>query len=319
MLVIGLVLAPFAVGAQPAKRPHRIGVLDGGFSVGGPTLKGLRAGLKAEGLVEGQDFLLDIRLTRGGEESPTKLATDLASGNPDVIFTTGEAQTRAAGAAAPRVPIVFAQISDPVATGLVPSMARPGGHLTGISDLFADLVPKRLELAKELLPSLRRVLMVYDVQDVKSAAGARRAQEIGPQLKIPVVARGVRTQEEAIRELKTAGSRDMILAPSSNNLEITALVLNLNLYVVAPAIFPSAFWVQGGGVASYGVDFVAEGAQAARLVARILRGARPEELPVEGANKIELTINRKTAQAFGLTIPTSLQVRADRVFDRVGE
>jgi len=180
-------------------------------------------------------------------------------------------------------------------------------------------VPKRLELAKELLPSLRRVLMVYDVQDVKSAAGARRAQEIAPQLKIPVVARGVRTQEEAIRELKTAGSRDVILAPSSNNLEITALVLNLNLYVVAPAIFTSSFWVQGGGVASYGVDFVAEGAQAARLVARILRGARPEELPVEGANKIELTINRKTAQAFGLTIPTSLQVRVDRVFERVGE
>jgi putative ABC transport system substrate-binding protein len=269
--------------------------------------------------VEGQDFLLDIRLTRGGEESPTKLATDLASGNPDVIFTTGEAQTRAAGAAAPRVPIVFAQISDPVGAGLVPSMARPGGHLTGVSDLFADLVPKRLELAKELLPSLRRVLMVYDVQDGKSAAGARRAQEIAPQLKIPVVARGVRTQEEAIRELKTAGSRDVILAPSSNNPEITALVLNLNLYVVAPAIFTSSFWVQGGGVASYGVDFVAEGAQAARLVARILRGARPEELPVEGANKIELTINRKTAQAFGLTIPTSLQMRVDRVFERVGE
>jgi putative ABC transport system substrate-binding protein len=319
LLVIGLMVAPFAVGAQPAKRPHRIGVLDGGFSVGGPTLKGLKAGLKAEGLVEGQDFLLDVRLTRGGEESPTKLAIDLASGNPDVIFATGETQTRAVAAAATRVPIVFAQISDPVGAGLVASMARPGGRLTGISDLFADLVPKRLELAKELLPSLRRVLMVYDVQDVKSAAGARRAEEIAPQLKIPVVARGVRTQEEAIRELKTAGSRDVILAPASNNLEITSLVLNLNLYVVAPAIFMSSFWVQGGGVASYGVDFVAEGAQAARLVARILRGARPEDLPVEGADKIELTINRKTAQAFGLTIPTSLQVRADRVFERVGE
>jgi putative ABC transport system substrate-binding protein len=319
VLVIGLMLVAVVVGAQPAKRAHRIGVLDGGFSVGGPTLKGFKAGLKAEGLVEGQDFLLDIRLTRGGEESPTKLATDLANGTPDVIFATGETQTRAAAAAAPRVPIVFAQISDPVATGLVASMARPGGRLTGISDLFADLVPKRLELAKELAPSLRRVLMVYDVQDVKSAAGARRAEAVAPQLKIPVVVRGVRTQDEAIRELKTAGSRDVILAPASNNLEITSLILNLNLYVVAPAIFVSSFWVQGGGVASYGVEFVAEGAQAARLVARILRGARPEELPVEGANKIELTINRKTAQAFGIAIPTSVQVRADRVFERVGE
>ena len=320
LLVICLLLAPFAVSGQPAKRPHRIGVLDGGFSVGGPTLKGLKEGLKAEGLVEGQDFLLDIRLTRGGEESPTRLAGELASGNPNVIFTTGEVQTKAAaGAVAPRVPIVFAQVSDPVAEGLVASMARPGGRLTGVSDLFADLVAKRLELARELLPNLRRVLMVYDVQDVKSAAGARRAQEIAPQLKLPVVTRGVRTHEEAVRELQTAGARDVILAPSSNNLEITALVLNLNLYVVAPAIFTSSFWVQGGGVASYGVDFVAEGAQAARLVARILRGARPEDLPVEGANKIELAINRKTAQAFGLTIPTSLQVRADRIFERIGE
>jgi putative tryptophan/tyrosine transport system substrate-binding protein len=319
VLVVGVVLAAVVVGAQPVRRPHRIGVLDGGFSVGGPTLKGLKEGLKAEGLVEGQDFLLDIRLTRGGEESPTKLAADLAGGGPDVIFATGEAQTRAAVAATSRVPIVFAQISDPVAAGLVASMARPGGRLTGISDLYADLVPKRLELARALVPSLRRVLMVYDSQDVKSAAGAHRAEEVGPQLKIPVVTRGVRTQEEAIRELKTAGSRDVILAPASNNLEITSLVLNLNLYVVAPAIFMSSFWVQGGGVASYGVDFVAEGAQAARLVARILRGARPEELPVEGANKIELTLNRKTAQAFGLTIPTSVQARADRVFERVGE
>jgi len=180
VLLVVLMLATAVVGAQPAKRVHRIGVLDGGFSVGGPTLKENKAGLKAEGLVEGQ-------------------------------------------------------------------VAHPGGRLTGISDLAADLVPKRLELAKELVPNLRRVLVVYDVQDVKSARGARRAEEVAPPLKIPVVVRGVHTQEEAIRELKTAGSRDVILAPTSNNLEITSLILNLNLYVVAPAIFTSAFWVQGGG------------------------------------------------------------------------
>src|SRR5215470_3530862 len=178
VLLVGLLLAAVVVGAQPAKRIHRIGVLDGGFSVGGPTLKGFKTGLKAEGLVEGQDFLLDVRLTRGGEEPATKLAVDLANGNPDVIFATGETNTRAASAAAPRVPIVFAQISDPVATGIVASMAHPGGRLTGISDLFAELVPKRLELAKELVPSLRRVLIVYDLQDVKSVPGARRAEEV---------------------------------------------------------------------------------------------------------------------------------------------
>lgn len=316
---IGAMLAPSVVSGQAAKRPYRVGVLSPGFTLADPTLKGLRAGLEAAGLVEGRDVALDVHLTLGGEVSLTKLATAVVSRNPDVIFASGEAETKAAKAAAPLVPIVFARISDPVAVGLVTSLARPGGRLTGVTDLHADLVPKRLELARELMPRLRRVLTVYDVQDPASVAGARRAQEIAPQLKITVIARGVRTQQEAIRELKTAGAGDVILAPAVNNLDITALVLNLNLYVVVPAIFTSSFWVQGGGVASYGVDRVAEGAQAARLVARILRGAHPEDLPVEGANKIELTINRKTAQAFGLAIPMSLQMRVDRIFEGIGE
>jgi putative ABC transport system substrate-binding protein len=319
VILIGAMLAPSVVCAQAAKRPYRVGVLSPGFTVADPTLKGFRAGLEAAGLVEGRDVALDVHLTVGGEVSAAKLATALVNRNPDVIFAPGEAETNAAKAAAPLVPVVFVRISDPVAAGLVTSLARPGGRLTGVTDLHAELVPKRLELARELMPKLRRVLAVYDVQDPASVAGARRAQEIGPQLNITVVARGVRTHQEAIRELKTAGAGDMLLAPAVNNLQITALVLNLNLYVVAPAIFTSSFWVQGGGVASYGVDRIAEGAQAARLVARILRGARPEDLPVEGANKIELTINRKTTQAFGLAIPTSLQMRVDRIFEGIGE
>jgi putative tryptophan/tyrosine transport system substrate-binding protein len=109
------------------------------------------------------------------------------------------------------------------------------------------------------------------------------------------------------------------LAPVTPNLSIMELILNLNLYVVAPAIFPSSFWVQAGGVASYGVDNYAEGVQAARLVAKILRGARPADLPIEGVNKIELAINRKTLKAFGVTIPTALAIRVDRVFEGIGE
>jgi putative ABC transport system substrate-binding protein len=319
VILIGAMLVPSAGSGQATKRAYRVGVLSNGFSTAGPTYKGLRAGLEAAGLVEGRDVVLDAHFTLGGEVPPAKLAAALVSRNPDVIFTAGEAETKAANAAAPRVPIVFTHLSDPVAAGLVASLARPGSRLTGVTDLHADLVPKRLELARELLPGLRRVLMVYDVQDPASVAGARRAQEIAPQLKINLTARGVRTEQEAIRELKASGAGDMILAPASNNLNINALVLNLNLYVVAPAIFPSSFWVQGGGVASYGIDFSAQGAQAARLVARILRGARPEDLPVEVGNKIELTINRKTAQAFGLAIPTSLQMRVDRIFEGIGE
>jgi putative ABC transport system substrate-binding protein len=280
---------------------------------------GLRAGIKAEGLEEGRDVRFDVRSTGSDEKRTAVLAAALAREHPDVIVAVGENETRAAMAAAPRIPIVFTQVADPVAVGLVDSVARPGGHVTGVSNLFTELVPKRLELAKELMPNLRRVLVVYDAQDAASAAGARKAQETAPSLKLNVVVRPVRTQEEAVRELKTASARDVLLTPATLNLNIVELILNLNLYAVAPAIFASAFWVQAGGVASYGVDYYAENVQAARLVARILRGARPADLPVEGANKLELALNRKTLRAFGVTIPTALAVRVDRVFEGIGE
>jgi len=280
---------------------------------------GLRAGIKAEGLEEGRDVKFDVRSTGADEGKVAPLAAALARENPDVIVAIGEKETRAAQAAAPETPVVFIQVPDPVGIGLVTSVARPGGHVTGVADLRTDLVPKRLELAKELMPNLRRLLVVYDVQDPASAAAARTAQETAPNLKLKVVVRAVRTQEEAVRELKTASARDVLLAPATMNLNIMELILNLNLYVVAPAIFSSSFWVQAGGVASYGVDNYAEAVQAARLVAKILRGARPADLPVEGINKLELAINRKTLQAFGVTMPAALAVRADRVFEGIGK
>jgi putative ABC transport system substrate-binding protein len=317
--LIGVMISPSIAGSQAAKQLYRIGILNGEPTVATPTIQGLKAGLRSEGLEEGRDLVFDIRPTQGESAAAIKLAAVIANGNPDVIVTVGEHETRAATAAAPRTPVVFTKIGDPVAVGLVDSLSHPGGQLTGISDLIVDLVPKRLEIAKELVPNLRRVLAVYHVQDATSAAAARKAQETAPSLKITVVARSVGTQEEAVRELKLARPGDVILAPAIPNLDITALVLNLNLYVVAPAIFVNSFWVQAGGVASYGVDQRAQGVQAARLVAKIVRGARPQDLPVERADKIELTLNRKTIRAFGLTIPPSLGARADRVFEGIGE
>ena len=317
--LIGAVLGSPGVHAQPQGRPYRIGVLSNAFVPGIPSIMGLRAGIKAEGLEEGRDVKFDVRSTGSDQKKTDTLAAELAKEHPDVIVALGEYETRAAMAAAPRVPVVFNQIADPVAIGLVSSVARPGGQLTGISNLYTELVPKRLELARELMPNLRRVLFVYDAQDPASSAGARKAQETAPSLKVNVVVRPVRTQEEAVRELKTAGARDVLLTPATLNLNLMELILNLNLYMVAPAIFPASFWVQAGGVASYGVDYYAEGVQSARLVAKILRGARPGDLPVEGVNKIELALNRKTLKAFGVTIPSALAVRVDRVFEGIGE
>jgi len=319
LVLISAVLGSAGASAQPQGRPYRVGVLNNSFSPASPTVKGLRAGIKAEGLEEERDVRFDVRSTGADDGKIAALAGALASENPDVIVAIGEKETKAATAAAPRTPVVFIQIPDPVAIGLVTSVARPGGHITGVADQRTDLVPKRLELAKELVPNLRRVLVVYDAQDPVSGAAAQQAQETAPSLKLNVVVRAVRTQEEAVRELKTATARDVLLAPATHTLRIMELILNLNLYTVAPAIFSSSFWVQAGGAASYGVDNYAEAVQAARLVAKILRGARPADLPVEGVNKLELAINRKTLRAFGLTISRALAVRADRVFEGIGE
>jgi putative ABC transport system substrate-binding protein len=319
LVLVGLVVGLSGVNAQPPERPYRIGVLNNAFAPGSPPVMGLRAGIKAEGLEDGRDVKFDVRSTGSEEKKTAVLAATLAREKPDVIVAIGENEAKAAKAAAPQIPVVFTQVGDPVAVDLVASIARPGGSVTGIAHLFAELVPKRLELAKELLPNLRRVLVVYDAQDVLSAAGARKAQDTAPSLKLNVVVRPVRTQEEAARELKTATARDVLLAPATLNLNLLELILNLNLYVVAPAIFPASFWVQAGGVASYGVDHYAEGVQAARLVAKILRGARPADLPVESVNKLELALNRKTLKAFGVTIPNALAVRVDRIFEGIGE
>lgn len=319
LVLVGVVFGSSGANAQPQGRPYRIGVLNNAWGPGNPTVEGLRAGIKAEGLEEGRDVRFDVRSTGSEEKANLRVAAALATENPDVVVAIGEKETRAAKAAAPQIPLVFTQVADPVAVGLVASLARPGGHLTGVSNLFSELVPKRLELAKELMPNLRRVLVVYDAEDPASAAGARKAQETAPSLKLNVVVRAVRTQEEAVRELKTASARDVLLAPATLNLNIMELILNLNVYVAAPAIFHASFWVQAGGAASYGVDTYAEGAQAARLVAKILRGARPADLPVEGVKKLELALNRKTVQAFGVTIPTALAIRVDRVFEGIGK
>jgi len=319
LVLVGIGLESSGVTAQPQGRPYRIGVLNNSFGPGSPTVTGLRAGIKSEGLEEGRDVEFDVRSTGADEGKITPLAAALAKEHPDVIVAVGEKETRAVTAAAPQTPVVFAQIADPVAIGLVTSVARPGGRVTGVADLRTDLIPKRLELAKQLMPNLRHVLVVYDAQDSESAAAARQAQETAPGMKINVVVRAVRTQEEAARELKTATARDILLAPATHSLRIMELILNLNLYGVAPAIFDSSFWVQGGGAASYGVDNYAEAVQVARLVAKILRGARPADLPIQSTNKLELAINRKTLQAFGVTISPALAARADRVFERIGE
>lgn len=311
----GILSAPAPSEAQQAKRPYRIGVLHQAFVPNVPSVDGIKAGLKAMGFEEGRDVTFDIRFSRGDPQATSAAAADLAKAGVDIIFTSQQEPTHAAKAATQTIPIVFAGVGDPVAAGIVSAVAQPGGNLTGISSLSTELAPKRLEILKVIVPGLRRVWAVYHADDSSSVAAARKAQEIAPRLKLEVIARPVRTREEVAQHLKALGPGDGLLSPPAVVMNIPGLLLDVHLFSKVPAVFESTFWVNAGGLVSYGTDFYAEGIQAARLVARILRGARPRDLPVEDAGKIELAVNLKTARALGLTIPREILARADQVIE----
>ena len=299
--------------AQQAKRPYRIGAVHSAFAPNHPAVEGLKAGLKELGLEEGRDVTFDIRFTEGKIEIMPAVVADLIKVGVDLIFTPGEAATGAARAATQKIPIVFAVVGDPVAAGVVAEIARPGGNVTGVSSLATDLTPKRLEVLKALVPSLRRVWAIYYAGDPSSLAAIRKAQEVGPALKIEVVTQPVRTPAELARALKALRPGDGLLAPGYPTLDIDGQIAELSTRV--PSVFPAAFWVRHGVLVSYGSDYFAEGRQAARLAAKIRQGAHPRDLPVEGSNTIELAINVKTAKALGLPIPQTLLLRANHVIE----
>lgn len=304
-----------AADAQQARRPFRIGVLHTGFFEEIPSVAGLKAGLKALGFEEGREVTFDIRFTRGRlEEAPRESAALVKSG-VDLLFAQTEQPARALKDATQTIPVVFVEVGDPVAAGLVGSIPRPGGNITGVSGLATELTPKRLEILGAVFPAVRRVWAVFHAGDLSSAEAAHKAQEVAARLKLDVVARAVRTPEELVGHLKTLRPGDALLSPPAVTMNIPGVILDLALVSKWPALFYNSFWVQAGAIVSYGSDPHAEGVQAARLVARILRGERPQDLPVEGANRIELAINLRTARSLGIDIPRDILVRADRVIE----
>jgi putative ABC transport system substrate-binding protein len=314
-LALTAVGGPLAADTQQTRHPYRIGVVHAGFFPNTPPVEGLRAGLKALGLEEGRDVILDIRPTKGDLRLARAATTALAGAGVDLIFAEGEQISRAAMGAAQTVPIVFVRVGDPVVAGFVASIPHPGGNLTGISSLDTDLTPKRLQVLKAIFPTVRRVWAVYHPDDLSSGAAARKAQEVAALLKVEVVARAVRTPEELVSQLKSLQPGDGLLSPPTVTMNIPGMLLDLQLMARWPAIFYTDFWVQAGALVSYGSPIRDDSAQSARLVVRILRGERPRDLPVEGPNKIELTINSKTAKSLGITIPREILERADRIIE----
>jgi putative ABC transport system substrate-binding protein len=297
--------------AGEARRPYRIGVLSEAWSANHPTVEGLKAGLKDLGLVEGRDVTFDIRFTEGQRADMFNVATALVVGGVDLIFTSGEPATRAAADASQKIPIVFTQVGDPVSGNIRKSWVYARENITGVSSLTTRLVPKRLEVLKTLAPTLRRVWAIYPAAEGSALATVREATEAAPRLKLEVVGRPAWTPEDVDRDLRSVRQGDGLLVPDITIMDIPVRILEKSVASRLPAVFPSTLWVEHGGLVSYGADYRGEGLQAARLVAKILRGARPQDLPIEGAEKIDLAVNLKTAALLGLNVPRKVLLRAE--------
>ncbi len=311
------VLGP-AFGAEAQQRhpsPHRIGILSQAYFPNAPSVRGLKTGLRELGFDEGRDLLFETALGEGDAQRVRAAAMTLVRAKVDVIFADQEAAARAAKEATERIPIVFCAVGDPVATGMVKAMAHPGANATGVSGLTTELVPKRLESLRGAVPGMRRVWAVYDTADSTSRIAAQKAASVAGTLGFEVLDRPVRSSGEAIAALKTIplkeGLKHGLLAPLEINLSIPGSIIDISPWV--PSVFDQPYWVEAGALMSYVADTAAMGQQAARLVAKILRGERPQDLPVEGANRIELVISLKTAKQLRVTIPQSVLTRADRV------
>jgi putative ABC transport system substrate-binding protein len=310
-VAILLWLPAYTAEAQEAHRPFRIGVLNAAWAASHPTVEGLKAGLKELGVEDGRDVTFDIRFTEGKLDAMPAAAEALVKAGVDLIFTSQEAATQAAKDATKGVPIVFTLVGDPVGAGIVGKLARPGGNVTGISSLQTELVAKRLEVLKTLAPAVRRVWLIYYGVDLGTTPMIGKALEAAKRMNLEVLPKGVLDAGELKQVLREVRRDDALLALEGSSPDLAIAIIEQSLALRVPAVFGTALWVGYGGLMSYGPDYYAQGVQAAALVTKIRRGARPQDLPVEGAEKIDLAVNLKTADLLGLTVPRKILLRAD--------
>jgi len=301
--------------AQPTKKIARVGVIHMG-GVLGTVVDGLRAGLKNLGLEDGKQIILDVQDLQGDAKGAESAARKFEQDKVKLIFTNTTPVTTAAAKATKSVPIVFAVGTDPVAQGYAQSFGKPGGRLTGVQYLARDLTGKRLELLKEFIPRLHRIVTFYDPSNPVSKQGAAIGREAAQQLKIKLVEQHAKSTAELSTALANIKARqfdaylyiaDAMIASQAQQIIDSARAIKL------PTMFHDQALVAGGALASYGQNYFEIGRRSAMYVQKVLAGAPPGELRVETVEDVELAFNLKTAKAIGLKIPPNVLARADRV------
>jgi putative ABC transport system substrate-binding protein len=315
-----LLAAPLATEAQQAAKVARIGFLSGNLANGPHLQEAFRQGLRDLGYIEGRDVVIEYRDAEGKYERLPALAAELVALKVDVIFVGGATPSALAAKQATRtIPIVFAAIPDPVSSGLVTSLARPGGNVTGLSALSPELVGKRLELLKRAVPGVSRVAVLWQ----PGATGERTVKDILKEAEVAARALGVRLQfveargpadiDRAFSDMTGARADALTVLPGAMFVNERRRLVALAAKNRLPAVYGLREYVDTGGLMAYGPNLADLYRRVATYVDRILKGTKPGDLPVEQPTKFELVINLKTAKDLGLTIPQSVLARADEV------
>ena len=319
-LLGGATAWPFIARAQQPERVRRVGVLVG-LAENDPEMKeriaGLRQGLEKLGWVEGSNLRIDYRFAPAGAQARL-LARELIALQPDVILTQSTPATAAMQQETRTIPIVFASVADPIGSGFVASLSRPGGNLTGLLQYEEGITGKWLAMLKEIAPNLTRAALVANPRTAAFDYFLQSAKAVAPSLAIDLVPTPVDNAADIERAIKTFAREPnggLVLPPDTSTVVHRDLIIALAAQHRLPAVYALRVFVAAGGLMYYGTDFVDLSRQGASFVDRILRGAKPADLPVQTPTKFETVVNRKTAKALGLTVPPGLLIAADEVIE----
>jgi putative ABC transport system substrate-binding protein len=312
----GAAMWPLPLDAQQSARRARLGVLLYSTPGGDPNIESFLRGLRELGYVEGRNIDIEYRYAHGEPGRLPQLAAELVQTKPHVMFVLGGDVAPSARKATQTIPIVYAMSADPVQLGLAASLARPEGNATGVTFLSDELAAKRLELLKEVAPRISRVgfLLNPDHADNELDGAKRAAASHGVDLQ-PIAIRGTSDLDRAFGAAAGTGIDGIYVVSSRHTVANAARIVDFATKNRLPLAGGWGTWVQAGGLVSYGPNVEEMVSRSALYVDKILKGAKPGELPVQQPTRFELQINLKTAKALGLTIPESLLLRADRVFE----
>ena len=319
-LLGGVAAWPFAAFAQPSERVRRVGVLLAAYSetdrAGQARIGAFLKALQSLGWDDNRNIRIEYRWGAGNIERLQTFAAELVQVAPDAIIAAGDPALTQLHRLKSTIPIVFTQVSEPVDSGFVTSLARPGGNITGFQNFEPAMGGKWLGVLKEVAPSLKRVGVLFSSDAAPHASFLRAAENVAPSLNVTVAVVDIQGGiESAIARYADQTNSGLIVFPHPKTIANRGLINSLATRHRLPAIYPYRYFAADGGLIAYGPDQIDQWRGAARYVDRILKGEKPADLPVQAPTKYELAINLKTAKELGITVPATLIARADEIFE----